>query len=181
MRARFEMGTPSFIGRHNSLKAKTFMLLDQEHDTDRWYSSQQLHDILGVNLRSLRTALTKWTSWRRLRRRQRGFIYEYKLAASGKNWINTWRLFMPVDRYLAEINEWQARKKWKRYWHIPFTCAYNSNMKIIRPLKCTRCGYEWYPRTPQKPKYCANKKCRSPYWNRPKVKNSGPERKVSYD
>ncbi len=46
----------------------------------------------------------------------------------------------------------------------------------IELLKCQRCGYEWYPRTPESPKYCANKKCRSPYWNKPKVKQSGPRR-----
>jgi len=38
--------------------------------------------------------------------------------------------------------------------------------KIIKKIKCNRCGYEWYPRTPEKPKNCANKKCNSPYWNK---------------
>ena len=42
-------------------------------------------------------------------------------------------------------------------------------------LKCLRCGYEWVPRT-MYPKYCAG--CNSPYWDRPKVKNSG-QRKQS--
>ena len=43
-------------------------------------------------------------------------------------------------------------------------------------LKCLRCGYEWIPRQPKKPKYCA--RCNSPYWDRLKVKQSGPQRKA---
>lgn len=40
----------------------------------------------------------------------------------------------------------------------------------IEKQKCLRCGYEWYPKTPDIPKTCANPKCRSPYWNKPKWK-----------
>ena len=40
-------------------------------------------------------------------------------------------------------------------------------MKLPR-LACKRCGYEWYPRTPQKPKVCP--KCKSAYWDTPKRK-----------
>ena len=35
-------------------------------------------------------------------------------------------------------------------------------------LECLRCGHTWYPRTPDLPKNCSNKRCRSPYWNRPR-------------
>ena len=45
----------------------------------------------------------------------------------------------------------------------------------IEKEKCLRCGYSWYPRKPGKPKYCANKKCRSPYWNKSKIRISGPK------
>ena len=48
----------------------------------------------------------------------------------------------------------------------------------IALLKCLRCGYEWYPRSPEPPQRCASKKCRTPYWNKPKVKQSGPSKKV---
>jgi len=45
-------------------------------------------------------------------------------------------------------------------------------MEVIKKVKCKRCGYEWYPRTPVAPKNCANPKCNSPYWNKDrKVKN----------
>lgn len=32
-------------------------------------------------------------------------------------------------------------------------------------LHCERCGHEWYPRKPQRPRRCA--KCTALYWNRP--------------
>jgi predicted Zn-ribbon and HTH transcriptional regulator len=62
---------------------------------------------------------------------------------------------------------------------IILTHPYNKAMtnEIELPtLKCLRCGYEWIPRQRKKPKYCA--RCNSPYWNKPKWKQSGPRRKV---
>ena len=35
--------------------------------------------------------------------------------------------------------------------------------------KCLRCNHEWIPRSDEKPKVCPNKKCHSPYWDRPRV------------
>lgn len=34
--------------------------------------------------------------------------------------------------------------------------------------ECTRCGYQWYPRWGIEPAHCANRRCNSPYWNRPR-------------
>lgn len=34
---------------------------------------------------------------------------------------------------------------------------------------CMRCGYVFYPKNGL-PKTCPNKKCRSPYWNKPRTK-----------
>jgi hypothetical protein len=53
--------------------------------------------------------------------------------------------------------------------------GYNWAMSI-ELQKCLRCGYEWYPRTPQLPKKCP--RCHNPYWNKPKVKQSGPRKGV---
>ncbi len=39
-------------------------------------------------------------------------------------------------------------------------------------LKCLRCGYTWFPRSTEPPKVCANKECKSPYWDRPRRKKS---------
>lgn len=45
----------------------------------------------------------------------------------------------------------------------------------IEKQTCLRCGWSWYPRTPELPRRCANPKCCSPLWNKPKWKNSGPK------
>jgi hypothetical protein len=38
---------------------------------------------------------------------------------------------------------------------------------------CLKCGKKWYPKAPGRPKTCANKLCRSPYWDVPrKVKST---------
>jgi len=34
--------------------------------------------------------------------------------------------------------------------------------------ECLRCGHKWYGRLPSKPKICANLKCQSKYWDRPR-------------
>lgn len=49
----------------------------------------------------------------------------------------------------------------------PYNHSMNDEIKLPT-LKCLRCGYEWIPRQPKKPKYCA--RCNSPYWNKPKWK-----------
>ena len=45
---------------------------------------------------------------------------------------------------------------------------------MLRIHKCLRCGHEWPSRLERLPKVCP--KCNSPYWNKPKVKQSGPKR-----
>lgn len=40
---------------------------------------------------------------------------------------------------------------------------------VVPVLKCTRCGHEWYPRSPRPPRTCPA--CHSPYWNRPRIRN----------
>ena len=42
-------------------------------------------------------------------------------------------------------------------------------IKLLK-LKCVRCDYEWIPRKEEIPKLCPNKKCRSAYWDKPKIK-----------
>lgn len=46
-------------------------------------------------------------------------------------------------------------------------------MQIQLPkLKCLRCGYEWTPRTGDV-RLCANPKCRSAFWDKPKEEKDG--------
>lgn len=44
---------------------------------------------------------------------------------------------------------------------------YGENI-LIRGHRCYRCGHKWLPRENELPAVCP--KCKSPYWNRPKVK-----------
>ena len=38
----------------------------------------------------------------------------------------------------------------------------------IRILNCNRCKHEWATRNKKDPKYCP--KCKSPYWNKPRIR-----------
>lgn len=38
--------------------------------------------------------------------------------------------------------------------------------RILAQLRCFRCGYEWFPKSSQKPRKCA--RCNSPYWDKPR-------------
>lgn len=43
-----------------------------------------------------------------------------------------------------------------------------SDVPSIQLCTCTRCGFRWFPRNQDKPRTCANQKCRSPYWDKPR-------------
>jgi len=40
-------------------------------------------------------------------------------------------------------------------------------------LKCKRCGHEWIQRGRELPKVCPNLKCKSPYWNKTRERETG--------
>ena len=46
----------------------------------------------------------------------------------------------------------------------------------VERLECNRCFYQWWPRISRTegktviPKVCPNPKCKSPYWNKKRVK-----------
>ena len=40
----------------------------------------------------------------------------------------------------------------------------------VTQLACNRCGRTWYPSSPKPPGTCPNKDCRSPYWNKKRVR-----------
>lgn len=41
-------------------------------------------------------------------------------------------------------------------------------LTLIPGYRCSRCGHTWVPRRPNPPKVCPNRKCKSPYWYRPR-------------
>ena len=46
----------------------------------------------------------------------------------------------------------------------------NCHFKFEWKLKCNRCGHSWTPRSDELPTVCPNPKCKSPYWNKPRVR-----------
>lgn len=47
---------------------------------------------------------------------------------------------------------------------------HTNKIKLGKIVKCLRCEHEWLPRK-ERIITCSNKKCRSPYWNIPKVES----------
>jgi len=45
-------------------------------------------------------------------------------------------------------------------------CKKRFDLKFV----CKRCGHEWTPRSELRPKVCPNLKCKSPYWDRERVR-----------
>jgi len=40
----------------------------------------------------------------------------------------------------------------------------------IKGYKCERCGHEWSPRKKESPIPVVCPKCKSPYWNKPRIR-----------
>jgi predicted Zn-ribbon and HTH transcriptional regulator len=45
--------------------------------------------------------------------------------------------------------------------------AVKEKVIMLFTFVCNRCGHKWNPRAPKEPKVCP--KCKSPYWNKPRV------------
>jgi hypothetical protein len=56
--------------------------------------------------------------------------------------------------------------------------AEKEDRPVISALTCFRCDHSWYPRSPdpeERPITCPNRKCRSPYWHRPRKSAPSPK------
>ncbi len=40
-------------------------------------------------------------------------------------------------------------------------------VRVVREVRCLRCGNRWFPRSPDPPKVCW--RCKSPSWNEPRL------------
>ena len=105
------MSIPSFRGKHNQLKCQAWLLLAICRDTGYWLTSEQIASILGVNIRSLRTALTKWTAWKRVlrKRRQSDYVYLYQISARGYKWVYKYQSLIKPE-YFDKVYEWKRRQ-----------------------------------------------------------------------
>lgn len=95
------MSYPTFSGRHNRLKYQCWSLLADYRESNEWITSARISDETKVNLHSLRTALTKWcrSDWRRVLRRKRNYLYEYRLSFKGLKWVEAWARFVPRQQF----------------------------------------------------------------------------------
>lgn len=72
-------------------------------------------------------------------------------------------------RFEARLRMWCSRCR--RWIVVPEDRLWDDTCPIcdrkVPTRRCTRCGYEWYPRSMERlPLYCADPCCGSPYWNR---------------
>ncbi|MBP1684955.1 MAG: hypothetical protein H6Q33_1098 [Deltaproteobacteria bacterium] len=64
----------------------------------------------------------------------------------------------------------------EKQYSCPYTLAViplatmSKRKLVVWGYTCERCGYQWIQRTAgaPEPKVCANRKCKSPYWNKPR-------------
>ena len=51
--------------------------------------------------------------------------------------------------------------------------------EVIKKVKCFQCGWEWFPKSPKRPMFCANIKCHSlNWWNEEYVKKEKKEKSL---
>lgn len=176
---------PTFNGIHNATRCKAWLVLyDRYLGRKKGLTLRELALISGIGYHSLAVSLSRWIEWRYIgyRTTPKGRIY--RIRKRGKEWLERWWYTMPLQRYIEELENVQrgripVKNKGKGIDILsisPHNIIMNDEIKLPI-LRCLRCGYEWIPRQPKKPKQCA--RCNSPYWNKPKVKQSGPQRRVS--
>jgi len=104
-------GFAKFHDKFNETKAITYMVLIDQSKRGVWVRPRQIADATGLNLQSLLALMPRWCSWRRIQRRLRAGFYEYTITENGFRWFMDWKDFMPLQRYLDKIREWQEKHK----------------------------------------------------------------------
>lgn len=102
----------NFNGKSNNSKGKTLLILD--HFSDRYLTSEDIHNYTGVKKNTLQSRLTFWYNIRfvdrKLATNSKGRpCWAYRIAERGQRFIN---VIMPADiraAYKKEINEFNAR------------------------------------------------------------------------
>lgn len=111
-------------GRWNEAKGKTLLFLflrTQKHGTEKEAAIgiAAIHKLTGVPYRTLLTSCPKWHRWGYIKRFQNTTlsasginnnrrVYHYTISDKGIRLLLEWaRFYLPLDRYQAEMNEWQ--------------------------------------------------------------------------
>ncbi len=104
-------GPPSFEGKHNSVKAKCFIVLyDSKLGHGGSYTAKQLASLAGVSYFSVLTLLNRWELW--------GYVLrkglrdsKWRISARAVAWLERWQHDMPLERYYSEIEAHHKAKK----------------------------------------------------------------------
>jgi len=79
------------------------------------------------------------------------------------------------DRVYNATHKEEIKRRRREYYQknrlaiIQRTGRYPLEIKDIWLHECNRCKYKWISKK-KEPVSCANPKCRSPYWNKPRVR-----------
>ena len=99
---------PTFKGRHNSVKAKSLLVLyEAKMGHQPGLTAKELAAKAGVNYYSLLTLLPRWLRWEYVLCEG---IYraQWRIARRGQRWLNKWQHVMPFARYVSEIEACQS-------------------------------------------------------------------------
>ena len=102
--------TPSFKGRHNEVRSKSWLVLYNRHlaTESRGLTARELAEHAGVSLPTLYVLLGRWCRWRYVLRDDNTEKITWKIASRGRKWLDRWSDTMPLARYLQEIEAHQA-------------------------------------------------------------------------
>ena len=103
---------PSFRGKHNSTRCKAWLLLyDRYLGKKRGLKLRELALLTGISYKSLAVLLSRWIRWNYIGFRSRPRGREYSLRKRGRAWLDRWQPIMPLERYLAELENIQRGDK----------------------------------------------------------------------
>ena len=121
---RWKFYPPTFNGKHNELKCKVLYILYEAYNNKRggdsgggsgWLTAKQIHELSGVNYRSLLTRLPLYHRWKYILCPKRKYGFKrYAISKAGRDYFDKYRDDMPLAKYKREIKEWRVKKKAKR-------------------------------------------------------------------
>lgn len=101
---------PTFVGKHNSIKAKCWLLLyDRCLGNQRGLKLAELAEMTGCSYKSLSVLLSRWIKWKYIGYCERKGGREYRLLRRGIAWIDRWHDTMPLADYIRELEDVQSR------------------------------------------------------------------------
>ena len=119
-RKRWKFYPPTFNGRHNELKCKVLIILYEAYLSDlnskgKWLTSKQIYELSGVNYQSLLTRLPLYHRWKYILCPKIKYGFKrYAISKAGREYFDKYKEAMPLDRYMRDIEAWQANNNSKK-------------------------------------------------------------------